>query len=730
MFRQCIVCCGRSADVLCSHEGRWYVPARRRKRAYGWKYTLATAVVQVFLAQPPNSWTKRCCGVACFVKDNSVRSYFIRVYDIVNGMKFWEQELYNQFKYIVADGQPFFHTFETDTCWAALNFANDAEAGDFCNAIEAKLRAKMQRKQGKEDKKRRAPEAAVPNRPKHAPPVYLVYTRNLLFRGQHDAANIQPPSPTMNTTSTTTNTNTATSKKKDKKGKGKKYKGMDPDVLSWLKHLGLNESDIQDKKNVEVINQFVDEHGGINAFKHRMSQRSRMPAPPPPPPSPGSAAPPPPPGNCVALPPPPPSRGPAPPLPPSSRGAPPPPPPSRALPPTPPSMAPPSMLSRPMAAPAPPPPTPSGGGGTPTSPPPPAVGAAPPPPPIVVGGGRGRIDDIHKGTAFKRVDPDDQTAPASSGRGALLDQIRGGKALKKVDMSDREAEVAPSFSQDDLGASLLNALRIRNCVIHSGNACCHGGPFSYKVIDPDLQNWLENLGLDESQIQDEKNVEFINKEVKNACPSTPPPSPGTAAPPPPPGNRVALLPPPPSHGPAPKLPPSSRRGAPNPPSRALPPTPPSMAPPSMHSRPMAAPAPPLPTPSQGGGPLTSPPPPLPAVGAAPPPPPIRVEGGRGRMGLIDDIHKGVAFKRVDPDDRPAPASSGRGALLDQIRGGKVLKKVDMSDREAEVAPSVSQDDLGASLLNALRIRNCVIHSEDSDDDSDDDDFDDDDEEWE
>ncbi|XP_038066450.1 wiskott-Aldrich syndrome protein-like [Patiria miniata] len=146
--------------------------------------TLATAVVQVFLAQPPNSWSKKCCGVACFVKDNSVRSYFIRVYDIVNGMKLWEQELYHRFKYIVADDQPFFHTFKTDTCWAALDFADDAEAGDFGTAIEAMLRAKIPRKQGKE-------------------------------------VNIQP-SPTINTTTaTTTTTNTATSKKEDKKEKGK-----------------------------------------------------------------------------------------------------------------------------------------------------------------------------------------------------------------------------------------------------------------------------------------------------------------------------------------------------------------------------------------------------------------------------------------------------------------------------------------------------------------------------
>lgn len=45
---------------------------------------LCSAVVQVFLAEPPslNRWNKRCCGVATLVKDNPVRSYYIRVYDI------------------------------------------------------------------------------------------------------------------------------------------------------------------------------------------------------------------------------------------------------------------------------------------------------------------------------------------------------------------------------------------------------------------------------------------------------------------------------------------------------------------------------------------------------------------------------------------------------------------------------------------------------------------------
>lgn len=55
--------------------------------------TLATGVVQLFLADQGdrNRWSKRCCGVACFVKDNSKRSFYIRIYDIkvINTMFVW-----------------------------------------------------------------------------------------------------------------------------------------------------------------------------------------------------------------------------------------------------------------------------------------------------------------------------------------------------------------------------------------------------------------------------------------------------------------------------------------------------------------------------------------------------------------------------------------------------------------------------------------------------------------
>ncbi|KAG7222172.1 hypothetical protein INR49_016570 [Caranx melampygus] len=57
--------------------------------------TLSSAVVQVFTADRNSSWNKRCCGVACLVKDNPNRSYFIRVFDLRTcqvGMNFASEE--------------------------------------------------------------------------------------------------------------------------------------------------------------------------------------------------------------------------------------------------------------------------------------------------------------------------------------------------------------------------------------------------------------------------------------------------------------------------------------------------------------------------------------------------------------------------------------------------------------------------------------------------------------
>ncbi|MGH0144381.1 UNVERIFIED_CONTAM: hypothetical protein FKN15_051872 [Acipenser sinensis] len=80
--------------------------------------TLSSAVVQVYTADRNSVWSKKCCGVACLVKDNPQRSYFIRVYDIKDGKILWEQELYNNFSY--NHSRSYFHTFAGDCVASAV----------------------------------------------------------------------------------------------------------------------------------------------------------------------------------------------------------------------------------------------------------------------------------------------------------------------------------------------------------------------------------------------------------------------------------------------------------------------------------------------------------------------------------------------------------------------------------------------------------------------------------
>ncbi|TWW64626.1 Neural Wiskott-Aldrich syndrome protein [Takifugu flavidus] len=110
--------------------------------------TLSSAVVQVFTADRNSSWNKRCCGVACLVKDNPQRSYFIRVFDIKEKKVTFEQELYNNFSIYLS--KPYFMTFAGDTCQVGLNFASEEETKRFRSQVTELL----DRRQRKSEKKR------------------------------------------------------------------------------------------------------------------------------------------------------------------------------------------------------------------------------------------------------------------------------------------------------------------------------------------------------------------------------------------------------------------------------------------------------------------------------------------------------------------------------------------------------------------------------------------------
>ena len=72
--------------------------------------TLSTTVAQVYRSEGPGHnyrWNKRTCGVICFVKDNLRRSYFIRVYDMDRTVLVFDQEIYNQFRFVSSTKQKF-----------------------------------------------------------------------------------------------------------------------------------------------------------------------------------------------------------------------------------------------------------------------------------------------------------------------------------------------------------------------------------------------------------------------------------------------------------------------------------------------------------------------------------------------------------------------------------------------------------------------------------------------
>ncbi|KAJ8269142.1 hypothetical protein COCON_G00117490 [Conger conger] len=408
---------------------------------------LSSAVLQVFVAEGNSSWARKCCGVACLVKDNPQRSYFIRVFDIKEGKKLFEQELYTNFS--MNHSRPFFLTFAGDSSQIGLNFASEEEAKRFWVAID-EIRNRKQRK----TEKRRDPPNGV------ALPMATVDIKNPEISNMRFHNNNSQVNNVVHSSFTK-------DKKKSKAGKKRLTKAdigtpsnfqhighvgwdpntgfdlnnLDPELMNLFDRCGISEAELKDKETSKVIYDFIEQKGGLEAVKNEFRRQ----APPPPPPPSRGGPPPPPPHYSGPSRPPPPSRG---------RGAPPPPPPSRA--PTSGSGAPP---------PPPPPPPPPG---------PPAP--APPPLPDVDGGDSlpapmgqaALLAQIRGGTNLKKMEPNSKPA-SGTGRGALLDQIRQGTKLKNVaDTSENSPPATPAPSAGIVGA-LMEVMQKRSKAIHSSD---------------------------------------------------------------------------------------------------------------------------------------------------------------------------------------------------------------------------------------------------------------------
>uniref|UniRef100_H2ZFH7 WH1 domain-containing protein n=1 Tax=Ciona savignyi TaxID=51511 RepID=H2ZFH7_CIOSA len=444
--------------------------------------TLATGVVQVYLANGAGTkWQKRCTGVCCFVKDNPMRSYFIRVFSLKNEQTIWEQELYNQFKYNTP--RSYFHTFDTEYCRAGLNFANEAEANKFKQVVEEKIQQKHEKKR---DSPRSSPQPHAPPEIKSAPVCSSMFHGTFVDdgkkskkgkkgkKGKLTKADISMPSGFKHVGHVGWDPN-----------KGFDTDNMDPDVKELFKSAGVTEDDMQDKEKAQFIYDFIEQRGGIDAIKKDQSRDRHAPPPPPPqrngpPPPPQRNGPPPPrrketprpapPSHRNQPPPPPPDRSNRQPPPPQHRAAMAPPPPGQRMsqPPIPrgvPAPPPPPSASAPPPPPPPMAPPPFAGG--PPPPPPPLLSNAPPPPPMS-GGGRGALlDQIRSGSAADR--PVESAPSGGGGRGDLLAAIRSTGGIGALKSVSHEVEKPPpaQVEEDGLAGALARALMKRENAIHS-----------------------------------------------------------------------------------------------------------------------------------------------------------------------------------------------------------------------------------------------------------------------
>ncbi|XP_056273447.1 WASP like actin nucleation promoting factor a isoform X2 [Pseudoliparis swirei] len=467
--------------------------------------TLCSAVVQLY-GSSSSSWVKRCCGVACLVKDNMQRSYFIRVLDIKEGRSLFEQELYLNFS--ISCCRSYFISFTGDTCQIGLNFACEEEAKRFRAAINDLLN-RRQRKTGPAlhmatvDIKNPEISSAPRFQGQQQPPFLLHDMRRKRRdkkpkgRKKLTKADIGTPSNFQHIGHVGWDPNT-----------GFDLNNLDPELKNLFDMCGISEAQLKDRETSKVIYDFIEKKGGVEAVKKELRRQA-----PPPPPSRGG--PPPPPHNSSAppLPPPPPSRGGrgAPPPPPTSRApasAPPPPPPSRlgtlgAPPPPPPTRGghqptppphhhqpppippPPSSLHSSLSPQAPPPPPPPlaqqspVSGSAPSAPPPPPPG--PPPPPSEPDGGGGDsphslspggplalLEQIRGGARLKKVEQNDRAPASGVGRDALLGQIRQGIRLKNVPDLPESGALGSGPTAGIVGA-LMEVMQKRSKAIHSSD---------------------------------------------------------------------------------------------------------------------------------------------------------------------------------------------------------------------------------------------------------------------
>lgn len=459
-------------------------------------FSLSTAIVELLLTEHPHiKWTHRCYGVVCFVKDNPKRSYFIRVYDLIQSEPVWEQELYNTFEY--REQRPFFHSFEAENCMAGLNFSNENEARHFADTVKGKLLDRTTKLQVKKNNY---------NNNQNYPPTNIQPTDQGLL----------VPIKTSDKTYSPKESKNQKKKKFTKEDIGmptnfkhvhhigwnsqthnfEANKDIDSNMMAFLQSAGVTQAQLQDRNTVKFIYDFLEQNGGrelaiaevanppplppippVTSMNYNNSHQPRsngtsshknqgyVPQPPPPLQPPVQS--PPPLSNMARQKPMAPTIPPAPIM--SAVASPPPPPP-------PPIMTNSQVPSSVPPPPPPPPPPPAfvGGNGAPPPPPPPMPKVSSPasastqqPKSAPSNDHSALMESIRNfGSNLNHVEPNDHSSINSSSnalmneRDQLLNQIRTGVNLKKVETNMNKPELkTPSGG---LAGALARALQERN----------------------------------------------------------------------------------------------------------------------------------------------------------------------------------------------------------------------------------------------------------------------------
>ncbi|MBN3306591.1 WASP protein, partial [Amia calva] len=256
------------------------------------------------LPNSSNRWSLQHCGVICFVKDNPKRSYFIRLYDIKEGKMIWEQELYNQFIYLTPT--PYFHTFPADDCQVGLNFADEFEANNFQNHLEDKINQRLNRQEKRQlppppsgDDRRGLPPLPPPNGPAPSPggpSPYQMATVDIqnpdILSSRYRSTPMPAPMPA--------SLDKGKKSKKNNKKKGPKLtkadigapssfkhvthvgwdpntgfdmNNLDPDLKNLFARAGISEAELTDAETSKLINDFIEQSGGLEAVKQEMRRQ-------------------------------------------------------------------------------------------------------------------------------------------------------------------------------------------------------------------------------------------------------------------------------------------------------------------------------------------------------------------------------------------------------------------------------------------------------------------------